>query len=35
MILDLTSFKQALATLDAGLKMLAQKPNDEFVRKAP
>ena len=34
MILDLTSFKQALATLDAGLKMLAQKPNDEFVRDA-
>ena len=34
MILDLTSFKQALATLDAGLKMLAHKPNDEFVRDA-
>ena len=34
MILDLTSLKQALATLDAGLKMLAQKPNDDFVRDA-
>ena len=34
MILDLTSFKQALATLDTGLKMLAHKPNDEFVRDA-
>ena len=34
MILDLTSFKQTLATLDAGLKMLWHKPNDEFVRDA-
>ena len=34
MTLDLTSFKQALATLDIGLKMLAHKPNDEFVRDA-
>ena len=34
MTLDLTSFKQALVTLDTGLKMLAHKPNDEFVRDA-
>ena len=34
MILDLTPFKQTLATLDTGLKMLAHKPNDEFVRDA-